>query len=207
METETHFADINNHIFRTKIDLFKHSDQIVGFKVMCWERVIECQLDENHKPIFNVRKLGVGYKLSILKEGYRRVGQQWSDKDIEHIKQLFVSEDGNIIKISKKMERTDNGVRLRLRSMGLIDENDQKIIPSKKKPKTKFGKFTKSEEGELRYLFTETKGDIKQISDEMNGTEKSIRMKLWFLDLIGEENVNCLDKLQRKDFPNEIKEE
>lgn len=207
METETHFVDIENHIFRTKIDLFKHSDQIVGFKVMCWERVIECQLDENHRPIFNVRKLEMEDKPSILREGYQRVGQQWSDEDIEHIKQLFVSEDGNIIKISKKMERTDNGVRLRLRSMGLIDENDQKIIPPKKKPKTKYGKFTKSEEDELRFLFTETKGDIKQISEEMNRTEKSIRMKLWFLDLIGEGDVNWLDKLQRKDFPNETKEE
>ena len=41
----------------------------------------------------------------------------------------------------------------------------------------------------------------------MNRTEKSIRMKLWFLDLIDEEDVNWLDKLQRKDFPNETKEE
>ena len=41
----------------------------------------------------------------------------------------------------------------------------------------------------------------------MNRTEKSIRMKLWFLDLIGEEDVNWLDKLQRKDFPDETKEE
>ena len=57
METETHFVDIENYIFRTKIDLFKHSDQIVGFKVMCWERVIECQLDEDYNPIFSVRRL------------------------------------------------------------------------------------------------------------------------------------------------------
>ena len=63
-------------------------------------------------------------KPSILREGYKRVGQQWSDEDIEDIKQLFVSEDGNINKISKKMERTEKGGRLRLRSMGLIDEND-----------------------------------------------------------------------------------
>ena len=105
------------------------------------------------------------------------------------------------------MERTDNGVSLRIRSMGLIDEKDQKILPPKEKPKTKYGKFTKSEEDELRFLFTETKGNIKQMSEEMNRTEKSIRMKLWFLDLIDEEDVNWLDKLQRKDFPNETKEE
>ena len=102
------------------------------------------------------------------------------------------------------MERTQRGVRLRLRSMGLIDEKDQKIEVSpkpktlKKKPKTKYGKFTQSEEDELRLLFTETKGDIKQISEEMNRTEKSIRMKLWFLDLIGEDDVTWVDKLERK---------
>ena len=87
--------------------------------------------------------------------------------------------------------------------MGMIKRSYHR----RKKSKTKYGKFTKSEEDELRFLFTETKGDIKQISEEMNRTEKSIRMKLWFLDLIDEEDVNWLDKLQRKDFPNETKEE
>ena len=149
----------------------------------------------------------------ILKEGFSNVGKLWSDEEIEDLKQLFVSEDGDLVKISEKMERTQQGIRLRLRSMGLIDEKDQKIEVSsktktpKKKPKTKYGKFTQSEEDELRLLFTETKGDIKKISEEMNRTEKSIRMKLWFLDLIDEEDVNWLDKLQRKDFPNETKEE
>ena len=103
------------------------------------------------------------------------------------------------------MERTQQGVRLRLRSMGLIDEKDQKIEVSpkpktlKKKPKTKYGKFTQSEEDELRLLFTETKRDIKQISEEMNRTEKSIRIKLWLLDLIGEDVVTWVDKIHKKD--------
>ena len=97
--------------------------------------------------------------------------------------------------------------------MGLADEKDQKIEvltkpkTPKKKSKTKYGKFTQSEEHELRFLFTETKDDTKKISEKLNRTEKSIRMKLWFLDLIGEEDVNWLDKLQRKDYPNETKEE
>lgn len=41
----------------------------------------------------------------------------------------------------------------------------------------------------------------------MNRTEKFIKMTLWFLDLSGEEDVNWLDKPQRKDYPNETKEE
>ena len=90
--------------------------------------------------------------------------------------------------------------------MGLIDEKDQKIEVSsktktpKKKPKTKYGKFTQSEEDELRLLFTETKGDIKQISEEMNRNEKSIRMKSWFLDVNGEDDVTWVDKIHKKDY-------
>ena len=53
-------------------------------------------------------------------------------------------------------------------------------MTAKKKPKTKYGKFTQSEEDKLRSLFTETRGDIKKISEDMNRPEKSIRMKLWF---------------------------
>ena len=213
METETHLIDRDNHLHLTKVDLFKHSDQLVGFKVMCYDRVVECHLDEENNPIFSLRRLVDDDRPHILKEGFSNVGKLWSDEEIEDLKQLFVSEDGDLVKISEKMERTQQGIRLRLRSMGLIDEKDQKIEVSsktrtpKKKPKTKYGKFTQSEEDELRFLFTETKGNIKQISEEMNRTEKSIRMKLWFLDLIDEEDVNWLDKLQRKDFPNETKEE
>ncbi len=68
------------------------------------------------------------------------------------------------------MERTRKGIRRRLRSIGLIDEKDQKITVSlkpktpKQKPKTKYGKFTQSEEDKLRSLFTETRGGIKKIS-------------------------------------------
>ena len=33
----------------------------------------------------------------------------------------------------------------------------------------------------------------------MNRTEKSIRMKLWFLDLIGEDDVTWVDKIHQED--------
>ena len=43
METETHFVDTENHLYRTKVDLFKNSDQFVVFKteLIVWERVVE----------------------------------------------------------------------------------------------------------------------------------------------------------------------
>ena len=77
---------------------------------------------------------------------------------------------------------------------------------SGEKTKTKYRKFTQSVENVFSLLWAEINCD-KKISEELNRTEKSIRMKLWFLDLIGEEDVTWVDKLQRKDFPNETKEE
>ena len=48
MEIETHFIDVENHIYRTKIDLLEELGQMIGFKVVCWERVVECHLDEEN---------------------------------------------------------------------------------------------------------------------------------------------------------------
>ena len=48
METKTHFVDTENFIYRTKIDLFKKSDQLIGFKAICYQKVVECHLDEEN---------------------------------------------------------------------------------------------------------------------------------------------------------------
>ena len=166
---------------------------------MCYDRVVECHFDEENNPIFSVRRLVDDDRPHILKDCFSNVGKLWSDEEIENLKQPCVSEEGDLVKISEKMERTQQGVRLRLRSMGVIDEKYQKIKVSPK-PKTKYGKCTQSEEDELRLLFTWTKGDIKQISEEINRNEKSIRMKLWFLDLIGEDDVTWMNKIHKKDY-------
>ena len=60
METETHFVDTENHLYlKLKLIYSKSQNQIVGFKVVCWERVVECHLDDakENNPIFKVRKL------------------------------------------------------------------------------------------------------------------------------------------------------
>ena len=85
METETHFVDVENHIYRTKIDLFKESGQIIGFKVVCWERVVRCHLDDENNPTFKVRKLEGDDKTLILKEGIKNVGKQWTNDDVKNI--------------------------------------------------------------------------------------------------------------------------
>lgn len=57
METEIHLIDRDNHLYLTKVDLFKPSEEIVGFKLMCYDRVVECHLDQKNKAIFIVRRM------------------------------------------------------------------------------------------------------------------------------------------------------
>ena len=130
METETHFVDIENHIYRTKIDLFKKSDQMVGFKVVCWERVVECHLDDENNPTFKVRKLGEDEKNLILKEGFKNVGKQWTNDDVKQT--------------SKKLKWTEKSDRMKLFFLDIIDEDGviwlKKIPQRPPKPNKKKGK-------------------------------------------------------------------
>ena len=198
METETHFVDIENHIYRTKIDLFKKSDQMVGFKVVCWERVVECHLDDENNPTFKVRKLEEDDKPTILRKGFGNVGKHWSREDMDQLKKLFESEDGNLPTISEKMERTENGVRLKLLSMGLIDDEGEKMDVIRKNDQTTSPKqWTEEEVYQLRMMFDETNGDIKKISRRLKRTEKSVSMKLFFLDIIDEDEVIWMKKIRR----------
>ena len=198
METETHFVDIENFIYRTKIDLFKKSDQLVGFKVICYERVVECHLDDEDNPTFKVRRLEDNDKPSILKEGFKNVGKQWTNEDIDQLKKLFESKDGNLPTISQKMKRTENGVRLRLLSMGLIDDEGEKMdVIRKDDQPTSPKQWTEEEVYQLRMMFDETNGDIKRISKRLKRTEKSVRMKLFFLDIIDEDEVIWMKKIRR----------
>ena len=72
METETHLIDRDNHLYLTKIDLFKHSEQIIGFKMKCYDRVVECHLDEEINSIFSVRRLVDDDRPHIKKRFFKR---------------------------------------------------------------------------------------------------------------------------------------
>ena len=114
IETETHLVDTENLLYLTKIDLFKKSDQLVGFKVICYERVVECRLDDDNNPTFEVRKLEEDDKTLILKEGFKNVGKQWTNDDVKQLKSLFESEDGDLLHISQRLERTKNSFQIKL---------------------------------------------------------------------------------------------
>ena len=51
-------------------------------------------------------------------------------------------------------------------------------------------KWTEEEKQNLKSLFEEFDGDIKKISQELRRGERSVRMNLFFMDLIKENEVD-----------------
>ena len=85
--------------------------------------------------------------------------------------------------------------------MGLIDEDGEKMdVIRKDDQPISSEEWTEEEVYKLRLLFDETNGDIKQTSKKLKRTEKSVRLKLFFLDMISEDDVVLMDKIHRKDY-------
>ena len=60
-----------------------------------------------------------------------------------------------------------------------------------KKPKPKRRTpWTDEEKERLRDLFEEFEGDVVSISKELNRGERAVRMRLYFMDMIREDEVN-----------------
>ena len=122
MKTETHIVEIENHIYTTKVDLYKETDNLVGFKVICWDRVIECHLKDGDTKI-DVRRLDDDDKSQILKKGFKNVGKVWSEEEVQTLISLFDKTKGDLPTISKELERTERSVRMKLVSIDLLDED------------------------------------------------------------------------------------
>ena len=85
--------------------------------------------------------------------------------------------------------------------MGLIDEDGEKMdVIRKDDQPISSEEWTEEEVYKLRLLFDETNGEIKQTSKKLKRTEKSVRLKLFFLDMISEDDVVLMDKIHRKDY-------
>ena len=165
------------------------------------KRVVECHLDDGNYPTFKVRILEEDDKTLILREGFKNVGKQWTNDDVKQLKSLFESEDGDLLKISQKLERAENSIRIKLLSMGLIDDDGKKMdVIRKDDQPISSEEWTEEEVYQLRMLFDETNGDIKKTSKKLKRTEKSVQMKLFFLDMISEDDVVWMDKVHKKDY-------
>ena len=51
-------------------------------------------------------------------------------------------------------------------------------------------KWTEEERQKLKFLFEEFNGDIEKISNELRRGERSVRINLFFMDLIEESEVD-----------------
>ena len=118
---------------------------------------------------------------------------------------MFDETNGDIKKTSKKLKRTEKSVRIKLFFLDIIDEDEviwMKKIPQRPpKPIKNKGKvWTKDEDEKLINLCEKYDGDIVKISKEMKREERSVRMKLFFLDMISEDDVVWMDKIHKKDY-------
>ena len=118
---------------------------------------------------------------------------------------LFDGTNGDIKKTSKKLKRTEKSVRMKLFFSDIIDEDEviwmKKILQRPPKPNKNKGQvWTKDEDEKLINLYEKYDGDIVKISQEMKREERSVRMKLFFLDMISEDDVVWMDKVHKKDY-------
>ena len=87
-------------------------------------------MDDGNNPIFRVRKLEEDDKPTILREGSKNVGKQWTNDDVKQT--------------SKKLKWTENSDRMKLFFLDIIDEDGviwlKKIPQRPPKPNKKKGK-------------------------------------------------------------------
>ena len=73
------------------------------------------------------------------------------------------------------------------------------MVTSKKPNKKKREVWPKDEDEKLINLYEKYDGDIVKISKEMKREEQSVRMKIFFLDMISEDDVVWMNKIHKKD--------
>ena len=131
--------------------------------------------------------------------------EDWSEEEVYQLRMMFDETNGDIKKTSKKLKRTEKSVRIKLFFLDIIDENEviwiKKIPQRPPKPIKKRGKVqTEDEDEKLLNLCEKYDGDIVKISKEMKREERSVRMKLFFLDMISEDDLVRMDKIYKKDY-------
>ena len=126
MKTEAYLYDGKREdgVFKTKLELFRgNSENIKGLKVTFWDRVFEIEFEGDEKqPSLIVRKTSDSEMSQIRKGGFRNVGKIWSEEEVQKLIELFNYFKGDVAAISKQLERTERSVLIRLKSIGLIED-------------------------------------------------------------------------------------
>ena len=118
METiETHLVEEETHVYLTKVDLKKREDEVTGFKVTCYDRVVECDLSKE-TPSVLVRKLTEEDRQVILKKGYSNVGKNGPTRT-QNLEKRYTQNNEDIEYISTLLKELEF-VFLQLKKMGHI---------------------------------------------------------------------------------------
>ena len=126
-ETKTCPKDIYDHLYSSKVDLLKHSENIVGLKMVWYETVVSSHLDRESNRWFNVRRLTDGDRPNILKLGFLTLGKTWPNEEIDGLGEKLCLRGYWPGHEFEKMSRIQQDIPLRQRTFGLVDEKDQKI--------------------------------------------------------------------------------
>ena len=60
------------------------------------------------------------------KDGGSRIGQAWDENEGDELKEAFVN-GAKAIELAKKHQRTPGAIRSRLKKLGLMDENENRV--------------------------------------------------------------------------------
>ena len=107
---------------------------------MCYDRVVECHLDEENNPIFSVRRLVDDDRPHILIGGFSNVGKLWSDEEIEKILEAkfnSLSETRLLKKIGKGIASRITVAGRSARAAKKAEKGEKKIADRQKLAKAK----------------------------------------------------------------------
>ena len=72
----------------------------------------------------NPRRKRQGFQLNMLKKPKPKRRTPWTDEEKEKLRDLFEEFEGDVVRISKELNRGERAVRMRLYFMGMIREDE-----------------------------------------------------------------------------------
>ena len=125
---ETHLVEEETHVYSTKVDVKKAGDDVIGVKITCYDRVVDCDFSEE-PPSILVRRLNEDDRRAILKKGFANVHKKWTYGELKDLEKRYTEDNQSIDYISTILERTGFSIFLQLKKMGHIPE-EEKFKPS-----------------------------------------------------------------------------
>ena len=74
--------------------------------------------------VINQRRKRQGFRLNMSKKPKPKRRTPWTDKEKEKLRDLFEEFEGDVVRISKELNRGERAVRMRLYFMGMIREDE-----------------------------------------------------------------------------------